>query len=334
MSESYPRLAITPGEPAGIGPDVVIMAAQTAFPAQLVVIADPDLLEQRAALLGLPINPVPYNPSVEITPHVPGHLFVLPISLPARVRPGHSDPANASYVLQTLKRACEGCLKGEFAAMVTAPVQKSVINQAGFTFTGHTEYLAEICGGYPVMMLANKSLRVALVTTHLPLSQVSPAITHETLERVLKIIHNDLHERFGISQPRLLVCGLNPHAGEEGHLGREEIEIIRPVLEKLKLVGMHIIGPVPADTAFTPDQLKNADVVVTMYHDQGLPALKAQGFGETVNITLGLPIIRTSVDHGTALSLAGTGQADCSSFVTAVECALDIVHFCHQPISV
>ena len=328
ISEAYcPRLAITPGEPAGIGPDIVIQSAQKKFNAELIVVADPELLKKRSELLQLPLELIPFNLSAAAKPHQPGKLFILPVTHEIRGKPGQPETANADYVLNTLKIACNGCLDKKFDAMVTAPVHKAIINQAGFPFTGHTEYLAEVCAtGYPVMMLANRKLRVALVTTHLPLSAVSQAITQETLEKVINVVWHDLKTRFNMANPNLLVCGLNPHAGEEGHLGTEEIDVIIPVLEKLKRKGLCLQGPVPADTAFTNEKLKNIDIVIAMYHDQGLPVLKALGFGETVNITLGLPVIRTSVDHGTALSLAGTGKADDSSLVAAIECAINLSH--------
>lgn len=254
-----------------------------------------------------------------------GWLPVLPVALPARVSPGRPDIANAGHVLETLKTAIHGCLDGEFDAMVTGPVHKATINQAGYPFSGHTEYIAAECGdAYPVMMLVSRELRVALVTTHIPLADVSARITAERLEQTLTIVNEDLYRKFGIDKPRLLICGLNPHAGEEGFLGREEIEIMTPVLEKLRKSGLDLIGPVPADTAFTPASLQNIDCIVAMYHDQGLPALKARGFGETVNITLGLPVIRTSVDHGTAFSLAGSGKADPGSLRAAIDCALQL----------
>ncbi len=241
------------------------------------------------------------------------------------------DPANADYVLKLLNVAADGCLSGEFDAMVTAPVQKSVINDAGVPFSGHTEYLAQYVdkgtgNAYPVMMLANTELRVALATTHLPLRQVSAAITDELLTKVIRILDHDLRARFGLAAPRILVCGLNPHAGESGHLGREEIDVIAPTLERLRKQGLTLIGPAPADTAFTPHMLKQADAVLAMFHDQGLPVIKYAGFGDAVNITLGLPIVRTSVDHGTALTLAGTGQADASSLVAAIQMALQMTH--------
>jgi 4-hydroxythreonine-4-phosphate dehydrogenase len=250
---------------------------------------------------------------------------VLHVPVAASVRCGQLDPANAGYVLRLLDAAIDGCVRSDFDAMVTAPVQKSVINDAGIAFTGHTEYLAERTGApLPVMMLTSGSLRVALATTHLPLSAVSSAITRPLLEQVLRILDHDLRARFGITAPRILVCGLNPHAGESGHLGREEIEVISPVIEQLRQHGMQLIGPQPADTAFTPHMLQQADAVLAMYHDQGLPVIKHVGFSDAVNVTLGLPIVRTSVDHGTALNLAGTGKADAGSLISALELALTL----------
>ena len=322
-----PRLALTAGEPSGIGPDIVIEAIQRPFPAQLVVYADPGILTRRAALLNVPLVLEDFRAASPAVVHTPGVLPLIPIAAGKACTPGAPDPAHAAYVLETLRKACQGCLQGEFDAMVTAPIHKSVINQAGFNFTGHTEYLAELSGAAtPVMMLTHGSMRVALVTTHLPLTAVSGALSRDRLAAVLRVVHHDLQKRFALPNPRLLVCGLNPHAGEGGYLGREEIEIITPVLNQLRGDGMQVTGPVAADTAFTPESLAGADVVVSMYHDQGLPVLKARGFGDIVNITLGLPIIRTSVDHGTALHLAGTGQANSSSLIAALECALAMVH--------
>ena len=325
-----PRIVLTTGEPAGIGPDIVIQAAQRSITAELVVIADPEVLVQRARLLNLSLELISFNPAVPPQPHRPGSLKIISVTAGMNCTPGKPSPACAGYVLETLRIACRGCLQHEFAAMVTAPVHKAVINEAGHVFTGHTEFLAAICGATcPVMMLADQDLRVALITTHVPLSAVSGAITKERLADMLNVICHDLRKRFGISSPRLLVCGLNPHAGEGGYLGREEIGIIAPVLDKLRRRGVLITGPVPADTAFTQEHLAHTDVVVTMFHDQGLPVLKARGFGNIVNITLGLPIIRTSVDHGTAVSLAGTGKSSCSSLIAAIECALKMVQMEH-----
>lgn len=320
---SVPRIAITPGEPAGIGPDLVIELAQTLFEAELIVIGDPSLLQERAAQLDKSIVIEDFDPQSEAECHVPGRLKVLPVTLRAHSRPGHLDPANADYVLETLRLAVDGCMDGRFDALVTGPVHKGVINDAGIPFTGHTEFLAERSGGHhPVMMLAAEDLRVVLATTHLPLADVSAAITRERLERVLRILDHDLRTRFRIERPRILVCGLNPHAGESGHLGREEIETIAPTLEALRSDGLDLIGPLPADTLFTPRHLKQADAVLAMYHDQGLPVLKHVGFGQAINITLGLPLIRTSVDHGTALELAGSGRAEAGSLHAALDLAI------------
>jgi 4-hydroxythreonine-4-phosphate dehydrogenase len=321
-----PRLIVTSGEPAGIGPDLCLAIAARDWPCDVVVAADTDLLSQRARQLQLDVRLLPYDMSTS-APHQPGTLRVLHIPTAATVVPGKLDVANARYVLNLLDAAARGCLDGEFDAMVTAPVQKSVINDAGIPFSGHTEYLAERTGGsHPVMMLATDTLRVALATTHLPLQAVSAAITEELLDRVIRIIDHDLRIRFGIATPRILVCGLNPHAGESGHLGREEIEVIAPTLERLRRQGLHLVGPAPADTAFTPHMLAQADAVLAMFHDQGLPVIKFAGFGDVVNITLGLPIVRTSVDHGTALSLAGSGRADAGSLVKAMQMALRMTH--------
>jgi 4-hydroxythreonine-4-phosphate dehydrogenase len=319
-----PRLILTSGEPAGIGPDLCIDIASRAWPCDLVVAGDMQVLQSRAHQLGRSLSLLPYSRSVEST-HRAGALRVLHVPVAAAVRPGQLDRANARHVLTLLDRAVDGCMSGEFAAMVTAPVQKSVINDAGIPFSGHTEYLAERTGGaHPVMMLANGSLRVALATTHLPLKAVSAAITGDLLQRVLRIVDGDLRSRFAIAAPRILVCGLNPHAGESGHLGREEIEVIAPALDALRQTGMRLTGPAPADTAFTAQMLQQADAVLAMYHDQGLPVIKYAGFESAVNVTLGLPIIRTSVDHGTALALAGTGKADSGSLAAAIDLALQL----------
>ena len=323
MRPPLPRLILTPGEPAGIGPDLAVVIAQSPLAAQLAVVADPEMLAARAALLGLPLRLLPASAAA----HVPGSLQVHPVETSAPVNPGHLDPANAGYLLHTLRVAARACLNGDADAMVTAPVHKGVINDAGVPFSGHTEFLAELCGSpLPVMLLAAPKLRVALATTHLPLSAVPAAITAEGLSAVLRILSADLQSKFGIARPRILVCGLNPHAGEGGHLGREEIEVITPTLQRLRDEGLDLIGPLPADTLFTPRGLAGADAVLAMYHDQGLPVLKSSGFGEAVNITLGLPIIRTSVDHGTALELAGTGRADTGSLKAAIDAAIDIVN--------
>lgn len=320
------RLAITPGEPAGIGPDLLLTLAQQPREHHWVVIADPDLLAARARQLQLPISLSTFDPLAPAQPQAAGQLSVLPVPLAAPCEPGRLDPANAPYVLATLDAAIDGCLAGRFDAMVTAPVHKGVINDAGIAFSGHTEYLAARTGtDKVVMMLATEGLRVALATTHLPLKAVAAAITHPELTRVLEILHADLVQQFGIERPRILVAGLNPHAGEGGHMGREEIDIIEPVLAQLRERGMALEGPLPADTLFTPKYLERADAVLAMYHDQGLPVLKYKGFGQAVNITLGLPIIRTSVDHGTALELAGSGLAEAGSLATALDTAARMV---------
>ena len=324
-TESVPRIALTPGEPGGIGPDLCIQLAQNQQSCELVIIADPDLLNQRAHQLGLNINIKAFEINQPAKCSEPGTLTVLPVKLTAPASCGQLNPANSHYVLQTIRQATQGCLDGTFAAMVTGPVHKGIINDAGIPFSGHTEFIANITGGTPVMMLATPGLRVALVTTHLPLSQVSAAITPHTLTEIIRLLDKDLRQRFGIHQPKILVCGLNPHAGENGHLGREEIEIIEPVLKQLRTKGINLEGPLPADTLFTPKYLETADAVLAMYHDQGLPVLKYKGFGQAVNITLGLPIIRTSVDHGTALELAGTGKASLGSLQFALQTALAAV---------
>lgn len=311
-----PVLAITTGEPAGVGPELAARLAEKNYPARLVLLGDRPLLEQR----GCP--PLPDYTAGSAAP-----FSILHIPLAAHCTPGQLDQANAAYVLAMLDRAIDGCRSSEFAGMVTAPIHKGVINEAfpDKHFFGHTEYLAECCATpLVVMMLAGGGLRVALATTHLPLKKIPAALNHTTLSEVLRILHADLKNKFGFAQPRILVAGLNPHAGESGHMGREEIDVIIPVLEQLRAEGMHLIGPLPADTLFTPHQLERGDAVLAMYHDQGLPVLKYASFGGGVNITLGLPIIRTSVDHGTALDLAGTGRADPGSLFAATELALDL----------
>jgi 4-hydroxythreonine-4-phosphate dehydrogenase len=320
-----PRIVITPGEPAGIGPDLCIMLAQQAHDAELVAVADPSLLAARAAQLGLSLSLDACNPSQPPQPQMWGTLKVMPLKLRKPVRCGKADPANADYVLDSLRIAARGCQDGNFAAMVTGPVHKGVINDAGTSFSGHTEFLADITTTpQVVMMLLTEGLRVALATTHVPLKDVSAAITSPHLEGVIRILHHDLQVRFGIADPRIIVCGLNPHAGEGGHLGSEEQTIIEPLLHRMRGEGMTLTGPLPADTLFIPKYLDHADAVLAMYHDQGLPVLKYKGFGKAVNITLGLPIVRTSVDHGTALELAGSGQADGSSLEAALRLAIDI----------
>lgn len=317
---------LTPGEPAGIGPDLCLLLAREAQPRILIAIASRTLLAQRAEQLRLDIELLCVDPHAWPGQPAPaGSLYVWDTPLPAPVTAGRLDARNGSYVLETLTRAGRGCMDGSFAGMITAPVHKGVINDAGFAFSGHTEFLADLTGTEQVvMMLATRGLRVALVTTHLPLKDVAAAITAERLARVARILHADLRDKFGIARPRILVCGLNPHAGESGHLGREEIEIIEPTLDVLRAEGLDLIGPLPADTLFTPKHLDGCDAALAMYHDQGLPVLKYRGFGAAVNVTLGLPIVRTSVDHGTALDLAGTGRIDTGSLQVALETAFQM----------
>ena len=310
-------IVITTGEPAGIGPELIIQLLQTPRTVPLVVAGDVGLLLQRAAAIGLELTAIDGGVAG------PGATArIEQVTLRTTSVPGRLDPANVEYVIETLQRATDGCLAGNYVAMVTGPVQKSVIREAGHDFMGHTEFLAERSSvETPVMMLVNDSLRVALVTIHLPIVEVPMALTADLLERVLRVIDHDLKVRFGIVRPVIGVCGLNPHAGESGHLGDEEITIIQPVLAKLQAAGLMLKGPLPADTAFTQPRIAEFDVIVAMYHDQGLPVIKHSGFGQATNITLGLPFIRTSVDHGTALELAGTGRAKADSLVMALEVA-------------
>lgn len=321
------RIAITPGEPAGVGPDLCItLAQQPPENTQLVVVADGGLLAARAEDLNLPLTLIEFDPESSSTPSASGELYIHNVPLVAPVLSGMLDAENSSYVINTLSTAIDLVQQGTLDALVTGPVQKSIINDAGIEFSGHTEFLAEYCNKeITVMMLATEGLRVALATTHLPLLKVPGAITKDSLRKVIRILHNDLQEKFGIQQPNILVCGLNPHAGEGGHLGREEIDIIEPVLEELRGEDMNLRGPLPADTLFTEKYLHDADAVLAMYHDQGLPVLKSRGFGRSSNITLGLPIIRTSVDHGTALDLAGSGEADVGSLCNAIDTAIEMV---------
>ncbi len=315
-SATSPKIAYTLGEPAGIGPELILQLAQHSALDDIIVIGDHRLLEMRANKLGLDF---------------PKNLPVLHTPIANTDCCGVADTANVSGVMSMLNRAIDGCMNGEFAAMVTGPLHKGVINDSGVAFSGHTEYLAERTGGAkPVMLLATSCLRVALVTTHLPLKDVSTAITEELVIEICQIVDQDLKAKYGIKRPKLLVCGLNPHAGEGGHLGMEEIDVIIPALEQLRSQGIDVVGPLPADTLFTPKYLETADVAIAMYHDQGLPVLKSQGFGSAANITLGLPIIRTSVDHGTAFDLAGSGLADTGSLLTAIEVARDMAFQKHS----
>jgi 4-hydroxythreonine-4-phosphate dehydrogenase len=319
-----PRIALTSGEPAGVGPELCLAIAREPLDCELVCLGDRSLLAARASALKLPITLADYD-SATRAKHAPDGLSVLHVPLGAPSTPGTLDRANGRYVLDLIDRAIDGAVAGEFDAIVTAPVQKSVINEAGIPFTGHTEYLAERTrAALPVMMLATEDLRVALATTHLPLKDVSAAITVESLCQVLGILDHDLRQWWGLKAPRIAVCGLNPHAGESGHLGTEEINVIAPALARMRERGVNVTGPVPADTAFVPARLAECDAVLAMYHDQGLPVIKHSGFDRAVNVTLGLPILRTSVDHGTALDLAGTGKADHRSLAAAIRLALNI----------
>jgi len=317
------RIGITPGEPAGIGPDLIIQLAQRDWPVELVVCADPDMLLARAAHLGLALTLRPYDADTPAIPQQAGTLTIAPFYLASPVVLGQLDESNGRYVVETLTFAGEQAMNGGFAAIVTGPVHKGIINKAGIPFSGHTEFFAHQSNTpYVVMMLATEGLRVALATTHIPLAYVAKAITRDRLLQVIRILHQDLQQKFAIAKPRIYVCGLNPHAGEDGHLGREEIDVIKPTLQELREQGIDLVGPLPADTLFQPKYLDNADAVLAMYHDQGLPVLKYKGFGKSVNISLGLPLIRTSVDHGTALDLAGTGKADPGSFLHALDQAI------------
>ncbi|CNI55150.1 4-hydroxythreonine-4-phosphate dehydrogenase PdxA [Yersinia mollaretii] len=327
MHNHNKRIVITPGEPAGVGPDLVVALAQQDWPVELVVCADPALLLARANQLNLPLQLREYQPDQPALAQQAGTLTILPVKTAAEVTAGQLDVNNSHYVVETLAKACDGAISGEFAALVTGPVQKSIINDAGIPFIGHTEFFADRshCPRV-VMMLATEELRVALATTHLPLLAVPGAITQGSLHEVITILDSDLKTKFGIKQPQIYVCGLNPHAGEGGHMGHEEIDTIIPALNALRQQGVNLIGPLPADTLFQPKYLQHADAVLAMYHDQGLPVLKYQGFGRAVNITLGLPFIRTSVDHGTALELAATGSADVGSFITALNLAIKMIN--------
>ena len=321
------RIVVTAGEPAGIGPDLVLALSKEGWDHQIIVCADKTMLAERAKQLGIEVTLHDYDATQPIEKQQAGSLIVDHVPLAQAVEVGQLNEANGHYVLQTLERATNGCMSGEFDAVVTGPVHKGVINRAGVAFSGHTEFFAEKSNTpLVVMMLATEGLRVALVTTHIPLAYVSTAVTAERLEKIIDILHTDLVEKFAIRQPNIYVCGLNPHAGEDGCLGREEIETITPTLERIKQdKNINLIGPLPADTIFNEKYLQDADAVLGMYHDQVLPVLKYKGFGRSVNITLGLPFIRTSVDHGTALDLAGTGLADTGSFRTALAHAIDLV---------
>ncbi len=324
----HPVIAITPGEPAGIGPDLAIKTAAYHFDCQRIYFADPQLLEERAQALKIDVKIKTLETLDKLPAPADNTLLVSPVTLAATVQAGTLNNKNARYVLDCIRLAVESQKNNFSQALMTGPIHKGIINEAGINFTGHTEYLAELSSGTPVMMLAAEaeSLRVALATTHLPLSQVSKAINKQDLQQVISILHNDLIKKYGIKNPHILVCGLNPHAGENGHMGMEEIEIISPVLNSLRAQGFNLSGPLPADTLFTPKYLETADAVLAMYHDQGLPVLKHVGFGHAINITLGLSIIRTSVDHGTALDLASSGHIDTGSYIAALNTAIHLAN--------
>ena len=325
-STSSPRIIITSGEPAGIGPDLCVKLSQSKLIATIVVLCNAELLKQRAAALQIPVNIINVQSLDEgLGRHEQGSLNVYSIPLSQSVTAGTLCAENAPYVIEQLELATDACVSRSFDAMVTGPVHKGIINQAGINFTGHTEFLAERTNApLPVMMLQTQGLRVALATTHLPLKEVASALTPPLLEQVITILHHDLVKKYGIPNPCIMICGLNPHAGEGGYLGDEELTVMEPVIKKLQNKGMNLEGPLSADTIFSETNLKRADAFLAMYHDQGLPVIKFKGFGETVNITLGLPIIRTSVDHGTALSLAGTGKAEVKSFLQAIQSASEL----------
>ncbi|TYL49381.1 4-hydroxythreonine-4-phosphate dehydrogenase PdxA [Marinomonas sp. IMCC 4694] len=325
---SLPIIAITSGEPAGIGPDIILSAlSEQSFDARLIVLADPNLLKERAQTLGLSPTIQILSHSTDAKPHQQGVISVLPIYMGTETVAGTLNVKNSPYVLETLKQAGAGCLEQAFDAIVTPPVHKGILCDTGVHFSGHTEFFQAQCRSpHVVMMLATEAMKVALVTTHMPLKDVADAITEQNIRLVVRALYKDLQEKFGIERPKILVCGLNPHAGEDGHLGKEEIHVITPTLNALRAEGMNLIGPLPADTLFTRKYLDNADCALAMYHDQGLPVLKYSGFGNAVNITLGLPIIRTSVDHGTAIDLAGTGKANNGSLKVAIQHAINMAN--------
>jgi len=326
---NFPHIAVTAGEPAGIGVDLCVMLAQQPPPARITLIADHHVLSARAQMLGMPFMVPAYASAPDDQAQVPS-ISVMHVPATAPVQAGRLNPINSPYVLETLRLATDGCLAGRFEAMVTAPVHKGVINAAGIAFSGHTEFLADYTHTpHVVMMLVGKGLRIALATTHLPLREVSAAITLSSLTHTIRILHADLVHKFGITQPRIYIAGLNPHAGEGGYLGQEEIETINPVLTQLRADGMHLVGALPADTMFSQHNMAHADAFLAMYHDQGLPVLKYASFGEGVNVTLGLPMIRTSVDHGTALELVGTGQAKLGSLSAAIDLAATLANHTH-----
>jgi 4-hydroxythreonine-4-phosphate dehydrogenase len=317
------KIVITPGEPAGIGIDITIKLLQKNIPAQVIVISDYALLEDRAKKINLPITIKEHNHEI-FKEHSPGTVEILPVKLKSKVEPGILNTENSSYVIKSIETAVLGCIEGKFDALVTGPVQKSILNESGYNFLGHTEFIGHLAESSTVMMLANDKMKVALVTTHIPLSDVSAHITKKNVEKTVKIVNAELKQKFDITNPVISICGLNPHAGEEGYLGEEELTQILPAIEALRKENLNLIGPISADTAFTKQSLKKCHAVIAMYHDQGLPVLKSAGFGNTVNITLGLPFIRTSVDHGTALNLAGSGKASSGSLEVATKTAIDL----------
>lgn len=330
MIQPISRIVITPGEPAGIGPDICVELAHSRPACEVILVADSELLHQRAKLLGKSLALETVKPDVLLEPAVAGRIRVLHVPLAAPATPGQLDAANAAYVLECISTATQLCLNRTTHALVTGPVHKGIINQAGIPFSGHTEFLASLCNcPRVVMMLATPGLRVALATTHIPLQEVAQRLTPGLLEQVIRTIDHDLRSRFGLARPRIRVCGLNPHAGEDGHLGTQERDMIGPLIQRLQQQGLSLQGPVPADSAFLPDTLSDTDVVLAMYHDQGLPVLKYAGFRQAVNITLGLPVIRTSVDHGTALALAGSGKSDNASLQYALSVALQLAQQAH-----
>lgn len=320
---NIPRILLTSGEPAGVGPDLIVRIAQQSWSAELVVIADPNMLQERAALLGLPLELIAFKPDNLPSATKKSQLCIIPVPLRTPVKPGMLDAANADYVLETLLIAGQMCLDQKADALVTAPVHKAIINSAGHHFLGHTEFFAQLAGvPRTVMLFVVDDLKVALATTHLPLNKVSENITQMMLRETITILHDALRDKFNIAKPRISIAGLNPHAGESGYLGREEIDTITPVIERLQASGMQLTGPLPADTIFTAKHLKNTDAVLAMYHDQALPLVKYLGFEKAVNVTLGLPFIRTSVDHGTALDIAGTDKVDIGSMEAALQLAI------------
>jgi 4-hydroxythreonine-4-phosphate dehydrogenase len=321
-----PRVIITPGEPAGIGPDVTLQIAQMDWPAELIIVADANLLQTRAKQLSLPLHLAPVDFLQPAISHKASHLKIIPVPLKTACVPGKLEKENASYVVECLEIATDICLEKKAAALITGPVQKSILNEANISFVGHTEFLAARCNATQSLMLfVIDHLKVALATTHIPLVDVAKNITPERLTSLIRLLNRELQNKFSIAQPKILVSGLNPHAGENGHFGHEEINVIEPTIKKLRAENIDVIGPLPADTIFTKKYLQTADAILAMYHDQALPVIKYMGFERAVNVTLGLPIIRTSVDHGTALDLAGTTKADAGSMQAAIRLALELI---------